>query len=74
MVQPAKEKISSAARADWRQEAAANVLTTPDMKIKPMNLQAQLASHWYDLASDIANVSGKEITYQTSVLKITLKL
>ena len=56
-------KISSAARADYA-EAAANVLTTSGHENKTYELAGSISFTLADLASDIANVSGKEITYQ----------
>ena len=56
-------KISSAARVDYA-EAAANVLTTSGHENKTYELAGSISFTLADLASDIANVSGKEITYQ----------
>ena len=56
-------KISSAARADYA-EATANVLTTSGHENKTYELAGSISFTLADLASDIANVSGKEITYQ----------
>lgn len=56
-------KISSAARADYA-EAAAKVLTTSGHENKIYELAGSTSFTLADLASDIADVSGKEITYQ----------
>lgn len=56
-------KISSAARADYA-EAAAKVLTTSGHENKTYELAGSTSFTLADLAADIANVSGKEITYQ----------
>ena len=56
-------KISSAARADYA-EATANVLTTSGHENKTYELAGSISFTLADLASDIANVSGKEITYR----------
>ena len=56
-------KISSAARADYA-EAAAKVLTTSGHENKTYELAGSTSFTLADLASDIADVSGKEITYQ----------
>ena len=56
-------KISSAARVDYA-EAAANVLTTSGHENKTYELAGSISFTLADLAADIADVSGKEITYQ----------
>lgn len=56
-------KISSAARADYA-EAAAKVLTTSGHENKTYELAGSTSFTLADLAGDIANVSGKDITYQ----------
>ncbi len=56
-------KISSAARADYA-EAAAKVLTTSGHENKTYELAGSTSFTLADLAGDIADVSGKEITYQ----------
>lgn len=56
-------KISSAARADYA-EAAAKVLTTSGHENKTYELAGSTSFTLADLASDIADVSGKKITYQ----------
>jgi len=56
-------KISSAARTDYA-EAAAKVLTTSGHENKTYELAGSTSFTLADLASDIADVSGKEITYQ----------
>lgn len=56
-------KISSAARADYA-EAAAKVLTTSGHENKIYELAGSTSFTLADLAGDIADVSGKEITYQ----------
>lgn len=56
-------KISSAARADYA-EAAAKVLTTSGHENKTYELAGSTSFTLADLASDIADVSGKEIIYQ----------
>ena len=56
-------KISSAARADYA-EAAAKVLTTSGHENKTYELAGSTSFTLADLAADIADFSGKEITYQ----------
>ena len=56
-------QVSSAARADYA-EAAAKVLTTSGHENKIYELAGSNSFTLADLASDIADVSGKEITYQ----------